>query len=112
MCVTNDEETVSDSSTGTYSYSNGVEQVVVTAPRISLDMNTVSNIDWSQVGMISFFGAVNNLYSGAGAFLLGGLTGGLIAIEAQPDVSILDLFQTANDLITIEGYPAPYVPLY
>jgi hypothetical protein len=112
MCVSNDEEAVSGSSTGTYSYSNGVEQVVVTAPRISLDMNTVAKIDWSQVGVISFFGAVNNVFSGAGAMLLGGLTGGLIAIEAQPDVSLVDLFQTTSDLITIEGYPAPYISLH
>lgn len=112
MCVTNEDEIGGSGSTGSYSYSSGLETVTVTAPRISLDMNTVSSIDWAQVGAISFFAAANNSYSGVGAMLLGGLTGGLIAIEAQPDVSVVDLFQTTNDLISIQGYPAPYIPLY
>jgi hypothetical protein len=113
MCVSSEEEAGGSGTTGTYSYSNGVEEIVVTAPRISLNQDMLANIDWAEVGRLtSISGITAGLAQGVYGALIGTVGGGLLAIEAQPDVDLTGLIETVNDIPLISGYPAPYLPLY
>lgn len=91
-----------------------VPEILVTAPRVGIDLETFQRIDWAEVGKAAGIGAIGglltggNLASGAG----GGVTAGAAAVEALPGVDLEDLFVIKNDLVYVPGGYFPYMPIY
>jgi hypothetical protein len=109
MCVTYDEDTTVTSTSTTTS---GLEEIVVTAPRISINMDTFQNIQWSEVVPLTFLGGVGGIFNGVPGILLGATIGAATGIETQDNVNLVDLLQIENDLVFIPTIPAPYIPMF
>lgn len=110
MCVTSDETTESDAS-ATWS-SGGLEEMVVTAPRIGINLETLQNIDWTKVAPLAVIGGIGGIYNGLPGITLGSILGAATSLETQDGVGILNLFQLENDIVYVPGLPAPYIPLF
>ncbi|HEX7037702.1 MAG TPA: hypothetical protein VF210_18170 [Pseudomonadales bacterium] len=118
MCVAGEEE-LSGSSGGSAGGAGGggsgdgaIPEIVVTAPRLGLNMSLIEAIDWAEVAKIAGFAAAGGAYSGGWSGALGaGLAAGAGAIEGQDGVDLEDLIVIKNDMIVVPG-SYPYVPLY
>ncbi|MFU8814550.1 MAG: hypothetical protein ACNA7W_04330 [Pseudomonadales bacterium] len=108
--MTYDDETSSTTSTSTTSTSS-LEQIVVTAPRISINQDMFQNIQWSDVVPLTLLGGVGGVFNGIPGILLGAAVGTATAIETQDDTSLVDLFQLENDMIFIPTLPGAYIPM-
>jgi hypothetical protein len=108
MCVSYAEET----STSTTTYGGaGIEQMVVTAPRIGIDLGTFQRIDWSEVMPMTVLGGIGGVFSGWPGVVVGAAIGTAGAVESQDDVDLVHLFRVTNDIYSIPVLPAPYLPL-
>lgn len=114
MCTSGDSsgddgsESGSSSSTGP----DGGEDYVFNAPRLGLDPDVMEQIDWAEVARITVIGTAGGATKGMTGAVSAGISAGAIAVEAQPNVNLSDLFQINYDMIYIPGLPGPYVPLY
>lgn len=111
MCVTYDEDTTV-TSTSTTDPTSGLEQIVVTAPRISVNMDTFQNIQWSEVVPLAFLGGVGGIFNGVPGILLGATIGAATGVETQDDVNLVDLLQIERDLVFIPTLPGAYIPMF
>ena len=113
MCTSGDEEEGGASTGSTGSDSGGeLPEIVVTAPRIGLDQETIDSVDWTEVARLSVIGLAGGSITGGWTALAAGLTGGAAAIESQDGIDLEDLFEIKDDMIVIPGLTGPYVPIY
>ncbi len=114
MCTSGDDEEGGSAAGTTSGYSGAeVPEIVVTAPRLALNQETIDQIDWSDVGVVAAIGAVTGLYSGGiGTALVNAAAAAAGTIETEDDIDLVDLFQIQNDIIVVPGVPGPYIPLY
>lgn len=110
MCVAGEEEPGGSVGGGG---GGSIPEIVVTAPRIGINIDVFQAIDWDEVGKLSAVGAFGGAVSGGWWGLIGGAaTGAAAAIESQPNIDLEDLFQIKNDMVLIPGVPGGYLPLY
>lgn len=98
MCVSGDEDQTG-SSTGTTG-AGGVPEIVVTAPRLGLDMAVIQSVDWDEVARLTSIGAIGGAIAGGGwGALGGGSTGAAAAVESQDGIDLEDLFVIKHDMV-------------
>lgn len=108
MCVSHEEE---NSSAGTAIDTGGsIEQMLVTAPRIGIDLGVYQSIDWSKVAPLAILGGIGGVFNGLPGIALGSALGATTGVETQ--AGLTNLFQLEYDLTLVPGLPAPYIPLF
>ncbi|MFW6094244.1 MAG: hypothetical protein ACODAC_09745 [Pseudomonadota bacterium] len=91
---------------------DGVPEMVVTAPRVGLDMDVYQNVDWGEVGRLTAIGTAAGAYTGIGGAAVTGAAAAAGAVEAQEDIDLTDLVDVKDDMVVIPGVAVPYTPLY
>jgi hypothetical protein len=108
MCVTQEDET---NSAGVEIDSTGsVEQMLVTAQRIGINLDVYQTLDWSKVLPFAILGGIGGAWNGLPGIAVGSLLGAAGSIETQTGMT--SLFYLVNDLPVEPGLPGPYLPIY
>lgn len=90
----------------------GPVDIAVVAPRIGIDMDVFSQIDWGEVARLAGLGAgFGSALGGLKGAIVGGAGAAATAVESQPGINLDDLFEIKNDMILINGVPGN-LPLY
>lgn len=103
MCLAGEEQAGGSTGAGG-SVGGSIPDIVVTAPRLGLNVDVYHQIDWAEVAKLTGIGAAAGAYSGgyAGA-AVGAAAAAATAIESQPGIDLENLFQVKYDLPRIPG---------